>query len=544
MYAQAGVDSNFVVDEGRVMFVQADDSLTVLRLDDGKVMARKHDIEYSGTLQMTAEGVLVLKYSGASLLDPTNLTLKWNCNAAYNSIVSGDVLVTCDGNGLIECRNLSKGRVLWSYELPGALNIAVDSGKVLLLRSAVYERPDREPTVVLLELKTGRELFRRTAPQGVSYIAGYLDDESVYVATGTYTGQYDPKSRSRFDRGRASARFENLLIWNLAGQQVESVPAPDALKKNSREDAFSMSGKTFAQGHVWEGPDKIPPRRPGEGRMRQVSKDKQGVMNFVTEFVVDGGLVTVFDPERSSGDVNSRGERCRIEFKSASGSWRGSLPYLGDRGREVAVAATGKYLLFGSDLGHVECVEKESGRHRWIYQFPTMRHTLSYSSPNGMPPYVATAAKIYRLENKRKAESGLVLDGGSPPKPNIILDPSPANPFRDLPFYLTIAWSGGVLPILTIGMVAWSRKKRGFSVRISAIIGILLSIVAVVCYMELGRVSVGSSLVMRLGISVPWLVAGCFTLNTFKEKHWVSGVSFGICLVAIAVFIFPVFVRL
>jgi hypothetical protein len=109
---------------------------------------------------------------------------------------------------------------------------------------------------------------------------------------------------------------------------------------------------------------------------------------------------------------------------------------------------------------------------------------------------------------------------------------------------MMIAWSGGVLPVLLIGVVVWSRMRHNFSARIPAGLGIVLSLVAIAWYMQYGRVSLGSSIGLRLGILLPWLVAGFYSLDTLRERHRVTGVSFLICLAAIAVFIFPVFLRL
>src|SRR5262249_40644191 len=40
-YVQSGVDSNFLIDDKRLIFAQADGSLTVLALDNGQVLRRE-----------------------------------------------------------------------------------------------------------------------------------------------------------------------------------------------------------------------------------------------------------------------------------------------------------------------------------------------------------------------------------------------------------------------------------------------------------------------------------------------------------------------
>ena len=102
-------------------------------------------------------------------------------------------------------------------------------------------------------------------------------------------------------------------------------------------------------------------------------------------------------------------------------------------------------LLIGTNVGHVECIDARTGRSLWIYVFPTMRHTMSYSTPYGMPPTMAERAEIFRRENRQpRTISGVQVLGrdGKDDSARVIFDPSPVDPFKRLPFYLTIAWTG------------------------------------------------------------------------------------------------------
>ena len=55
-YVQAGVDSNFLIDDGRVLFAQADGSLTALSLKSGEVLVRAKGRNYSGELRRVPGG--------------------------------------------------------------------------------------------------------------------------------------------------------------------------------------------------------------------------------------------------------------------------------------------------------------------------------------------------------------------------------------------------------------------------------------------------------------------------------------------------------
>src|SRR4051812_41049259 len=93
-YLQVGVDSNFLIDDRRVIFAQADRSLTVLALDTGNVLRREKTRDYSGTFQRTAHGILLLSSDRIEMLDPANFTTRWETrfhsapNLICNDLVS------------------------------------------------------------------------------------------------------------------------------------------------------------------------------------------------------------------------------------------------------------------------------------------------------------------------------------------------------------------------------------------------------------------------------------------------------------------------
>src|SRR4030042_1335782 len=148
--------------------------------------------------------------------------MKWSFEDEFSPTILDDRVVSYDGNGLVSCRDLVSGEILWSYDLPGALDIVVENGKVLLFRSAVYDGPKGKPAVVLLDLKTGQQLLYKTTPPGIHYLGAYFDGRHIYLASGSYEGEHTPNI-TRYDKGRPSAQFERLLIWDLNGEEVEFI---------------------------------------------------------------------------------------------------------------------------------------------------------------------------------------------------------------------------------------------------------------------------------------------------------------------------------
>src|ERR1700681_4146836 len=77
---RVALDSNILVDGGRVIFAQGTGSLTVLDLETGEVLLRKKPekaFSYSGNLQHSAYGVLMMAYEKIALLDGSTFDAIW-----------------------------------------------------------------------------------------------------------------------------------------------------------------------------------------------------------------------------------------------------------------------------------------------------------------------------------------------------------------------------------------------------------------------------------------------------------------------------------
>src|SRR5262249_4659963 len=145
----------------------------------------------------------------------------------------------------------------------------------------------------------------------------------------------------------------------------------------------------------------------------------------------------------------------------------------------AAAARTSDRLLIGSNLGHVECIDAASGESLWLYVFPTMHQTMSYSS-YGMPPMMSESAKIFRSENGTPPTSGLQLTDQVGKPTRVIRDPDPTNPFRDLPRLLSIAWAGVVIPVFGVVFLHKHPRTRRWNL---AFISLFLASASFACFM-------------------------------------------------------------
>ena len=548
-YDQVGVNSNFLVDQGRLYFAQSDGTLTVLNLEGGDVIARNGDIHYGGVLQSVGDGILVSYRRKLTMVKRSSLEIIWQADNAYSPVIEGNRIVSYDGNGLLQCRDLQTGKELWSYDLPGALQFVPETGKLLVFREAVYDGPERNPAVVLLDMESGEVLLHRTTPHQVHFLGAFFDGEKIFLPAGNYKDHQRP-NQSRFDSGRRSARFERMLVWDLQGNELESTPVSgEQLKLPHRGDAYEFGNKIFAQNRVWESMDEVPPWLVGRGKQvgHERSEDLKKIIK-VTRFTSDDAIVTVTVTSGNTHGLYPDSERTvEVALESDTENWSGNLAYLMTPGEVVFVEFTGELIILGTNLGHVEAVERKTGRSKWMYIFPTKRQTLSYSR-YGMPPMMSSAAKTYEKLNKREApESGLVLAGADmPSNPKVTFDPQPANPYRKLPIYLTIAWASVLFPMGISGYLLYLTRKPNFvcDARIPAALTLLMTMVATTTLFFYGRVSVPTAIGCRVAIALSLHATAFFAFCAIEQKRLLSGGVVMIVGLALAILIFPEFFRL
>ena len=101
-----------------------------------------------------------------------------------------------------------------------------------------------------------------------------------------------------------------------------------------------------------------------------------------------------------------------VELAVSTCVGRRELPYL-RYGDVVAVGETEHKLLLGTDYGHVECIDKETGQSQWMYIFPTKRATITISSGGtstvychgggNLPEEEPASTPILRYDTRRRS---------------------------------------------------------------------------------------------------------------------------------------------
>ncbi len=181
-----------------------------------------------------------------------------------------------------------------------------------------------------------------------------------------------------------------ILVESSQGIALLDFVTLDVIRMHTHQEI--MYPRASSQGELV--PDEIPVRDPETA---------------FTRFDVIGGSL-IMRPAAICRKVHIvEGDRpLMIGLESEDHKWTGTLPYLPSPGIVFAVGSTADRIVLGSNLGHVECLDAATGKSLWMYLFPTIRHTMSYSS-RGLPPYMATAAAIHKarigLQSRHPADA-------------------------------------------------------------------------------------------------------------------------------------------
>lgn len=513
---QPGINSNLLVFDGKVYFIQADLSLTALDLATGRVLLRKVDQQLRGPLQLTEHGILKLGWGEIVLLDKRTHAVRWKTRVTVSPNVCEGSLVSY-GKGVVQCRDLQNGQVRWSYGLPGGLAIVAEKGKVLIHCPAIFPSLC-EPALALLDLKTGRELFLKRPPADTVWGRAFFDGERIYLGAGTI--RTTPME----------ANFERLLVWDLTGRELTATEVPRGATGASfyPDAAFCLDGKVFQYG-------RVRPMTAEEKATGRVCGARRGPDWHLES---DGTVVKIrWRNGWRNGPRDPRKPITIVEMNSKTGAWRGYLPYLTQwPGRVQESALTDGKLVLGSNLGHVECVHVATGRSLWIYVFRSMWGTISMTGPNGRPLYLVERAKAYRQENWRTRPGGLhLLPPGmsldeiratmpaSRPAgkgPRVVHDPQPVDSFADVPSYLVKAWSGAILPVIGFALLCLAAWKRRWGYRGVGFSACAMGLLLVTIMFFYSRVSGACTLTAKVALVLLLGVVAYGVYKAGRNRQW------------------------
>ncbi|MBP3954814.1 PQQ-binding-like beta-propeller repeat protein [Gemmata sp. G18] len=548
-------DSNVLVDDKRVIFAQGTGSLTVLNLDTGEVLLRKKpdsNFEYSGNLQLTGQGVLMTSYGRIVFLDRNTFAPVWRAEHCYGAVLDGEHVVSHDGNHSVTCRSVQSGQVSWKIDMEGGWHLSAANGKVLVATPDYSHRP---PTLLVFDLKSGDRILRHDASSDVRWHQVYFDGRLIYLVE-------DGSAESH----RASGRPLRVKMLDLEGKVVAEADhtSPKVVANASRENAAFIWGEKYFNGgqvqqvnpheratlaNLWEEGDESRDEREGD---RESFRGR----HHLPKLLASGIFVTTSsrDADIAVGQV--------LRLIKPKGLWVAYAPYLGEYGLISHVAEADGKLLLGSSEGQLECLDSETGRSRWLYTFPVIRQTMSYSSRHGMPPYLTEQAAEYRrgLEQTGNLSGSIRLPSDIQPASTrwaklraetdypgrIVIDPSPDDPFHKLGRYVTWLAICAALPVagvLVLVLARLARRKRPKqtlpsvphdetppSVGLAAWF-LVLSVSPAYGLLEYGRVSHSWTIALKIIFALTISVAVSGTIRLCYARRWLAAFLFSVILI-------------
>jgi outer membrane protein assembly factor BamB len=450
------VDSNLLAYEGKLLFAQGTGSLTRLELSSGKVLDRvapPKDASFGGRLYRNRHGIFMADYRLCALLDERTLEALWCVGDTYDAAPGDEYFVSHNGYDAVSCFAVENGEKIWTLTIQGGWSLLALGNLAVVSTPAGYEKGD---LVVVVDMPTGNELFRLKAAPEEIYLTVYLEADAVHVLT----AKKDPDVLSW------DAVPVELRTYDLSGEERSRIDmTSDDITwqwgyKTGRH-GFLVGDRYFdGNGHVRATYDHEPDswkKSPDNGESLTIS--------------LPAGMVT----ECSIQDAVDE-EGTLLSFAGPDATWSSYLSHLGEDGRVGQMIQTDGKLVVASGQGHVECIDLESGEPEWMYVFPTIRRTMSFSRYS-MPPTLTQQAAKYRTSLKNlSATAGTISLGTDTELKSLVfrdlrkqqsyagrinVDPAPDDPFGGLIARLTVkAVSLAIAPLLVVASLGTVLKRK------------------------------------------------------------------------------------
>jgi hypothetical protein len=467
---RVALHSNILVDDKRVIFAQGTGSLTVLNLETGAVLLRKAPkgaFEYSGTLQSSVHGVLMMSYETTALLDRNSFEPIWRADHRHNAVADGEQVVSHDGYHTVTCRQVQTGRVSWKLDMEGGWHLLAASGKVLV---ATPEFWNGRHALRVLDLKSGGELLHHEGAPDVHWHQVFFDGQLIYLVEGNAADRYESPTKS--------LRLKALDLEGKVAIEADYKSTDVVPRIGQGNIAFIWGNKYFEDRRVQVVNTQ---ERQILAKLWKTVDECRNMLENETGFpdrrdshpwLLPSGVFANLPRKDSDNEIGQV-----LILTKPKGSWTAYAPYLGKIGAITHVAEADGKLLVGSSEGHLECLDTETGRPRWLYAFPVIRQTVTYSTPHGMPPYLTRQAAEYRkgIERIRVTCGSILLPSDSHSSTKwatlrneteypgqIVMDPSPDDPFAELAGYIVWLAVCTSIPIVAgvVLLLVWLAGRR------------------------------------------------------------------------------------
>ena len=555
-WGQTGVTSNLVLCRGKVIFTQADSTLTALDIETGEVRARLTDEAYWGKLTAAPEGLFIQRYDRFLMLAPDSLEVVRDRSDIVQSQYAEGLLLYQDNRGQFTCEELRTGKKQWSFACYSHRLVIVALGKAVLLYCPGYDG-QCEPIVIVVDLESGTERFRRGPDEGRHYLSAHLEDDRVLILEGPYPSKVEPI----LGGGRSRAVLERIYELDLSGNLVAEHEAPEELRGRENVDlplplarGIPLNGRLvhlFSTEHPYWVHDHF-----GHKQHEPVYRHRWWSMGAQNVFSASRGWVTTY---AVSLGRNSAGSLPRhptlINAEIGDAQWWGLIP-LARHKCDVLVSAAvfNERLVLGTRYGQVACLDARTGDQHWLYLSPTIRSTISSCSAAPGPNLAGHARSHRKLNTDPMRALGVLtlpdefrpgseealrhmeaaLREATPP-PRVTKDPRPSNPFAYVGWWIALAWTVAIAPIAASVLVERSRRRIHLRAGHVTMIEALLIVLTAHLWLRLGGIATGPSWVMQGTVVVGWPVLLMRSLILIARKEYLFPLTTILWLLGIAV---------
>lgn len=423
-FPQEHYRSPLFIDGGRLHFIQVDGTLTVIDIAGGEVLRRiraPFGLEAQKFVK-TDFGILGLSHRSLFLLAADTGGLIW-AREARLSLRRGDTAFCFERWGDVVALDLRTGEDRWRQRLGEVQSHIEDDGRLYL----TLESPARggANTLVCLDAADGRELWRASpenrtwfgmrleAGGGVSVFT-FLRDGLAFVNGQQLLYTWSRDGELLAQREADDAELGEFWPWSLARPSVPEEEPSHVVPFRDTAIAIADTGLAIYDDYEPKGVEGYP--------------------------LPDGGVLAVYNNRTSPVIAGIAGGR-QIEFADAEHFWKGWTDYLsrGSGNHLAAVAGTADALILAAQGGQVECLDRDTGRSRWLYVFPVHSRELDrqrFFAFNGLwdwkgNRFYSDRRRDYRDSFTHPRCRGTVgaTDPESPPT-RLLLDPDPTDLYR------------------------------------------------------------------------------------------------------------------
>ena len=570
-----GFCSPFYIHEDKLIFLQADWTLTVLDLPTGDVIKRdttfrQYNIERHLVDLPVAEwntfGNLLWGRGGWRTTVVVSLP-EWRLDISSAYIMFKEhrplfygsrMFLRTNDDMIVSIDSISGAKMELCTIGEGTFDIM--DGKVFAFIKE--NRWDTMRKVACFSADDGRLLWEKIAPSDQFWEGGVCLDSKVYVFGAPVNAAGTPQRRSGF-----------IYTFSPEGRQIDMAESGILGLGSPLNPDFTFMRRKFDYGRLepddGEGPLRFPNAFNGKGE--DIAEKRLGRVPGICITQQSDGSVAGIDFDmgrlRPAGAKTIEPGKCHIYFIDGDSFWEGRAnPILGmvthryGFGRlflhhDFPLAVTENYVVYGGSNGKVECLDRATGRSLWLYSFSGMDCT-GWRAP-GLGRFSVGKwqywGESFYVEDRRWYEreyfstttlSGTEIFGDPvPPSTRFVVDPAP-DPFPTDNALLAalLSWSVAigmllanvalVVPLLRIEPTETGppsfleRLRHKGAITMYGVLIVL--VVSLASYFVLGRYSMTTTILFLLNAAAALFVGVYFILHpTDFRKPWFDGFSEG-----------------